>query len=337
MRLDARADRLKLSTLSLLILICLMGGAAWAGDAGKFTLTVLNLPDIQRGAGLALVIQTPGGHTILYDTGNGYPDAKAPDGWAAGHNSGRDTIDPFLRRRGVTTLDGVVISHAHLDHFGGFLWLKDHYPIRRLYDTGYEMPGHVPGDWSGELGLWSKLRAEFKQKPGVYQEALAGSKLDWDERLEVEVLAPPKTFFGDPHPERRSKNDPPSHYLLNANAMALRIRHGKVVFVLGGDIESDDQKQSLLPSLAPGKLACDVLIAPGHGIHATPEFAEAARPKVVVASVFERYARGVPSYKVYGAVGAKVYTTGLNGNVEIVSDGEHFTATPEHEAPIKKK
>lgn len=331
MSLAARAARLKPTMLSLLILTGFLASAARAADPGKFTLTVLNLPDIQRGAGLALVLQTPGGHTILYDTGNGYPDAKAPDGWAAGHNDGRDVIDPFLRQRGVKELDGVVIGHAHFDHFGGFLWLKDHYPIRKLYDTGYEMPGHVPSDWSGELGMWSKLRAEFKQKPGVYKKALAGDKLDWDERLEVEVLAPPKTFFGDPHPERRPKNDPPSHYLPNANALVLRIRHGKVVFVLGGDIESDDQKQSLLPSLAPGTLACEVLIAPGHGIHATQEFAEAARPKVVVASVFERYARGIPSYKVYGAVGAKVYSTGLNGNVEIVSDGERFTATPEHE------
>lgn len=306
---------------------CGLAGPAAAGESGKFTLTCLDLPDIQRGAGLALVLQTPGGRTILYDTGNGYPSKTNPSGWEADHNDGRDVIAPFLNQRGVKSLDGVVISHAHYDHFGGFIWLKDHYPIRRLYDPGYVMPGRAPGDWGGELGHWTKLREEFKRRPGVYQEAHTGDKLDWDERLEVEVLAPPKTFFGDPHPELRPKNDPPSHYLVNANAMALRIRHGKVVFVLGGDIESDDQKQSLLPSLPQGKLKCDVLIAPGHGIHATPEFAAAARPKIVAASVFARYAKGIPSYKVYGAVGAKVYSTGLNGNIEIVSDGEQVKVT----------
>jgi beta-lactamase superfamily II metal-dependent hydrolase len=41
------------------------------------------------------------------------------------HNSGRDLIAPLLRQRGVKELDGVVISHAHYDHFGGFAWLVD--------------------------------------------------------------------------------------------------------------------------------------------------------------------------------------------------------------------
>lgn len=337
MQPSAISPRCLVLALALVACASTLNGPARAADAvssanpGKFTLTCLNLPDIQRGCGLALVMQTPGGRTILYDTGNGYPSATAPDGWFAGHNDGRDVIDPFLKQRGVSELDGVVISHAHYDHFGGFIWLMDHYPIRKLFDPGYELPGRAAGDWNGELGHWAKLRQQFQARPGVYQEAHTGDTLAWDDRLEVEVLAPPKTFFGDPHPERRPKNDPPEHYLPNANALALRIRHGKMVFVLGGDIESDDQKQSLLPSLAPGKLKCDVLVAPGHGIHATAEFAEAARPKIVVASVFARYAKGVPSHKVYGAVGAKVYCTGLNGNVEIVSDGEKVTARPDKE------
>ena len=32
-----------------------------AAEPGKFTLTALNIPDIQRWAGLALVLQMPGG------------------------------------------------------------------------------------------------------------------------------------------------------------------------------------------------------------------------------------------------------------------------------------
>ena len=104
-----------------------------------------------------------------------------------------------------------------------------------------------------------------------------------------------------------------------------------MIFLLGGDIEAEDQQLSLLPSVPAAKLKCDVLIAPGHGIHALKEFAEATRPKVVVASVFPRYAKGIPAGKVYGAVGAKVYVTGIHGNVELVSDGEQVTAKPQRE------
>ena len=322
--------------MAFLCLVVVAGALCRAAEpssagAGKFTLTVLEIPDIQRGAGLALVMQTPGGRTFLYDTGNGYPLATNISGWASDHNSGRDLIAPLLRERGVKELDGVVISHAHYDHFGGFVWLVDHFPIRKLYDPGYEMPGRPDGDYSGEVGHYAKLRQRFKQRPGAYQEAHSGDKLAWDDRLDVEVLAPPKEFFHERHPENRPKNDPPAHYLLNANAMILRIQHGKVVFVLGGDIEAEDQRLSPLPSLPPGKLKCDVLIAPGHGIHAIPEFAEATRPKVAVASVFPRYAKGIPAWKVYGAVGAKVYVTGVHGNVEIVSDGENFTTKAQRE------
>jgi glyoxylase-like metal-dependent hydrolase (beta-lactamase superfamily II) len=70
-------------------------------------------------AGLAVVMETPAGKTYLYDTGNGYPDS---DGWAGDYNAGRDTIVPYLEARGVKSLDGVLISHAHYDHFGGLLW-----------------------------------------------------------------------------------------------------------------------------------------------------------------------------------------------------------------------
>lgn len=298
---------------------------------GKFTLRVLNIPDVQRGCGLALVMQTPGGRTFLYDTGNGYPSATEPSGWAGNHNTGRDLIAPLLRRRGVKELDGVVISHAHFDHFGGFIWLVDNFPIRKLYDPGYEMPGHAADNFRGELGLYAKLREPFKQRPGAYQVAHAGDKLDWDRQLDVEVLAPPREFFRDQPSVERAKNDSAAHHLVNANAMILRIRHGKVVFLLAGDIQEGDWKLSLMPSLPPGKLKCDVLILPAHGLHSIPEEAQATRPAVAVGSVFPRYAKGSPAPRVYRAIGAQVYLTGLDGDVEIVSDGEHFTVTTQRE------
>lgn len=316
----------------LVLAACARGAAAGAGAGdGTFTLTVLDVPDVQRGAGLALAMRTPGGRTFLYDTGNGYPSATNATGWAGDHNSGRDLIAPLLRQRGVKELDGVVISHAHYDHFGGFAWLADQVPIRRLYDSGYEMPGRAEGHYNDELGHYAKLREPFKRRPGAYQTIHAGDKLDWDPQLEVEVLAPPPEFFHERPTVTRSTNNPPAHYLLNANAIILRIRHGKTVFVLGGDIESEDQRLSLLPSLPPGKLKCDVLIAPGHGLHALPAFAEATRPSVVAVSLFPRWARGMPAWKVYGAVGARVLCTGVHGNIEFVSDGERFTTKVQRE------
>jgi competence protein ComEC len=296
---------------------------------GKFTLTCLDIPDIQRGAGLAIVLQLPGGGTWLYDTGNGYPSKTNASGWASDHNTGRDVIAPFLKQHNIRELDGVLISHAHYDHFGGLIWLADNFPVKKLYDSGYEFSGQSSADYTGEIGHYSKLRADFKKRAGVYKEAHTGDKLFLDKQLDVEVTAPPKEFFTEPHPERRPKTDPPAHYLVNANSLGIRIRHGNVVFLLPGDIQGEDQRQSLLPATPPGKLKCNILIAPGHGIHSIPEFAEASRPEVTIASVFPRYAKGSPAPKVFGKVGSKVYLTGVHGWVQVVSDGEHYTVKAE--------
>src|SRR6185295_10701518 len=317
------------------LLIACGGLAADAPD--KFTLTCFEIPDIQRGAGLALVLQTPGGKTYLYDTGNGYPSKTNASGWAGDHNTARDIILPVLKEHGVKELDGVFISHAHYDHFGGLVWLVDHFPIKKLYDSGYVFAGESSVDYTGELGHYTKLREQFKQRPGAYQEAHTGDKLAIDERLVVEVIAPPKEYFTEPHPEKRPKTDPPAHYLVNANSLGLRIQHGSVVFYLPGDIQGEDINQSLLPSIDNAKLKCNILIAPGHGIHFTKEFAEATRPEVSIASVFPRYAKGLKSTPMLRAVGAKVYITGLNGRVQVVSDGSHYTVEAERPDGAEKK
>jgi competence protein ComEC len=307
---------------------------ARAADAGKFTLTVLNLPDIQRGAGLALVLQTPGGKTYLYDTGNGYPTKTNASGWVADHNSGRDIVMPFLKQLKVTELDGIAISHAHMDHFGGLIWLSTNIPIKKLIDSGYIFPGQSSVDYSGELGEYNKIRERFKSHR-AHQEAHTGDILDWDPRLKIEVMAPPKKYFTESNPESRPKADPPAHYLVNANSLGLRIQHGDIVFYLPGDIQSEDINQSLLPSIDKTKIKCHVLIAPGHGIHFTKEFAEATRPEVSIASVFPRYAKGLKSTPMLKAVGAKTYITGLNGQIKIVSDGTNYTVEAEHPDPVK--
>lgn len=305
------------------LLLC-FSSLALAG--GKFTLTALNIPDINRGAGLALVLQTPNGKTWLYDTGSGYPGET---GWEGDFNAGRDLVVPFLHSIGVKELDGVMISHAHYDHFGGLVWLKDNFPIKRLIDSGYEFPGTSSPNYLTELHHYSRIRAEFQQR-GAYLAAHAGDSLQLDADLSVEVIAPPKEFFGNPEGAVRAPNDPPAHYLVNSNSLGIRIQHGDIVFYLPGDIQTEDIDLSLLRVVDPTKIKCHVLIAPGHGIHGSKAFAETTRPEVSIASVFPRYARGLKSTPELKAVGAKTYITGLNGQVQVVSDGRNYQVTAEH-------
>jgi competence protein ComEC len=287
-----------------------------------FTLTCLDTPDTDRGVGLALVLETPTGKTWLYDTGCGYPDGQG--GWEGEFNAGRDLVAPFMAERGIRKLDGVIVSHAHYDHFGGLLWLVDNLDIGTIIDTGYNFSGKSDASYSRELADYVELRERFRQRGGGYRAAVAGDILPIDPELEVKVLAPPKGFFPDLHPEKRNPQDPASHYMLNANAIVLGIRHGKIRFVLGGDIEKEDQEEALVPSLPAGALRCDVLVAPGHGLHTAPAFVEAAKPSLVVVSLFERWLESCTARSAFEAAGAQVLVTGRDGRIVVTSDGERY-------------
>ena len=156
--------------------------------------------------------------------------------------------------------------------------------------------------------------------------------LDLDPDLKIEVIAPPKTYFADPKINTRQKNDTPSHFLVNANSLALRIQFGDIVFLLPGDIQTEDIEASLMPFVDPTKLKCHILVAPGHGIHPIPPaFGEATHPEVSIASVFPRYARGIKSTAALKALGAKPYITGLHGTVQVVTDGKTYQVTTERD------
>ena len=75
------------------------------------------------GQGTAVVVQAR--HRVLvYDTGGGDPQ---------GHNSARSVVVPFLRHRGVTRLDTLVVSHPDLDHSAGVNTLLGQFPVRQTY------------------------------------------------------------------------------------------------------------------------------------------------------------------------------------------------------------
>ena len=327
-----------LRLLILFIATCLLHTHAPAAEP-TFSFTVLEIPDIQRGAGLAIVMRTPSGRTWLYDTGTAHPEKLSSDGWLANFNAGRDLIAPHLAKAGVTTIDGVFMSHAHYDHFGGLLWLKDHFKITRLIDCGYLFHSDAEADYLGtnkaELDHYTRVREEFRAR-GAYLSATAGETLALDPDLKIEVIAPPKTFFKDPKVPGRPKNDSPSHFLVNANSLALRIQFGDIVFLLPGDIQTEDIEASLMPFVDQSKLKCHILVAPGHGIHPIPPaFGAATRPEVSIASVFPRYARGIRSTKDLQALGTKTYVTGLHGTVNVTTNGTTYQVTPQRDDTSK--
>ena len=65
------------------------------------------------------MLELPGGQTLLYDAGSlGSPGTRKPD-----------TIASYLWSRGITHVDGVVLSHADIDHYNALPGLIDRFSI----------------------------------------------------------------------------------------------------------------------------------------------------------------------------------------------------------------
>ena len=75
--------------------------------------------------GAATLIVTPAGESILVDTG-----------WPGIDSRDAKRIKEALDRHGVTAIDHLILTHYHIDHYGGVAQLAALVPISKFYDHG---------------------------------------------------------------------------------------------------------------------------------------------------------------------------------------------------------
>ena len=127
--------------LALLVSI----GLAWSGFEKKEPGWQMDILDV--GHGLAVLISKGGGH-ILYDTGYSWD----------GGSIAESIIAPVLVKRGVSQLDGLILSHTDSDHAGGKAFIERRFnPVQKW--SSENQNGYLPCIL-GESWNWKGL--EFK-------------------------------------------------------------------------------------------------------------------------------------------------------------------------------
>ena len=294
-----------------------------AAPSSGFSLTVLNPDCMVGGAGLCVVLRMPSGRTYLYDTGNGDCSGRMTK------NNGKDLVAPWLRAHGIARIDGLVISHYHADHFGGFLWLKDNFPIARIFNNDYtpSLDGLREHDVQEYRVPRAALTAWGAAHPGCLLEGTKfGDDLGWSEPgVQVDVVWPPKEGPVKPLADRKGYTAGDNHFhpLLNGNSTALRIVADGRVFLIAGDIQADYCAAYMKPYLqARGLWGADFLVLPAHGTKAAEEAELVAdmspRPKAVVASLGNvpwMAGAGRDAVRVFTGKGCAAYATNLHGDV----------------------
>jgi beta-lactamase superfamily II metal-dependent hydrolase len=107
---------------ALLVLVIATAGPALAGTKDK----KLDIYWVDVEGGAATLIVTPAGESVLVDAGN--PGGRDPQRI---HKVATEVA-------GLKQIDHLVITHLHVDHYGGVAELAELMPIKNLYENGVD-------------------------------------------------------------------------------------------------------------------------------------------------------------------------------------------------------
>ncbi len=213
----------------------------------------LQVTFLDVGHGVCAVVTTPEGTTLLYDAGSlGSPSYAT------------DTIARYLWFRGIRTIDGIVLSHADVDHFNAVPGLVDRFAIGRVFVSPHMFP--ATSDVADESAP-AALRRLLHQHSIPIEIVELGDRLVLDSKSHGDVLYPDHlgSFGSD-----------------NSNSLVLAIESGPYRILLPGDLEAPGIDDVMGDVAYP----CDVLLAPHHGSSRSdpPGFAAWSQPDCVVVS-----------------------------------------------------
>jgi competence protein ComEC len=245
------------------------------------------------GLGDAILVQFPGGRSLLVDAGIGWRTEEILAG---------------LEARGIDRLDGLLLTHAHADHYRGMERILDQVPVGTFYYNGVRP----------RRSSFERLERALAARGTPLRVIRRGDRFD--------ELSGPEVLAEVIYPDREAMDLKGN---LNHGSIVLRLTHGSVRFLLTGDAEKLEEDRLLA---LEGEDLCSEVLKLGH--HASPgsgrsEFLRAVRPQVAVAmgtgipNIPLFYPR--PNYRIRRVLkeeGTLVLTTRKAGVVEITSDGD---------------
>jgi competence protein ComEC len=257
----------------------------------KLSLTVADV-----GHGDAILLELPDNKVALIDAGNGLNFALYDEAYFK---------RPLDLLQNVDTIDYLILTHPHEDHFGGMFEVISQIPIKNFY---YPI--------SNDSILIDSVMRELKSYNANLHCAMKGDTICKNHSYNLAVL----------HPDKLRAND-------NLNSIVLRIVYKDISFLLTGDIDSTIEN-TLLESYDRKDLNSDVLKITHHGSQSGShfEFIRRINPQIAIISTAKEIHH--PSIRVIGrliAFGTKVFRTDTRGDITVTTDGYTVTVSTQKE------
>jgi len=257
----------------------------------------LKVSVIDVGQGDSMLIELPGGKSVLIDAG-GLTGSS--------FEIGQKVIAPLLWRKGISSLDLALLTHADYDHAFGFHSLLPLFSIKTFWWNGFE-----PNPQSEQ---WKRLKAELQLHHVPMLAVNENSACYEEKKISLCPLAP-----SDEHRFSTQNNA----------SVVTELRYKDVAMLFTGDIEKRTEKK-LIPKLE-GK-TFDVFKVAHHGskTSSSQNFLDAFKGKIALLSVGKGNRYHLPNPLVMQRLQRKfstVFGTDKDGLIELETDGRKIEVT----------
>ncbi|MEX0778706.1 MAG: DNA internalization-related competence protein ComEC/Rec2 [Balneolales bacterium] len=259
-------------------------------NTGNLLITVFDV-----GHGDAILLETPDGKNILYDTGI----------LSFYQNSAERVLLPELKARGIKELDAVILSHPHADHIGGISTLIGNIPINMIYNSEFDYDSQT-----------NQVYLEKAQQADIPIESVG-----WGDRIRIGDAM--RFFITGPHPDLKG-NDP------NTWSVVVKAIYGNTAILLSGD--ADQQSENKMVEHYGDFLKADLLKVGHHASNTSSgsTYLNQVNPKYSATSLAlqNRYNHPHPqTTQRLRQSGTITLYTSLNGALTFTSNGHTLTHT----------
>ena len=236
---------------------------------------------IDVGHGTSVLLELPGGRTVLYDCGSTSSTRFAVN-----------TVSGVLWHKGISRIDAVILSHADIDHYSGVKGIAERFTVEKVFLSPMMMDSK-----SSSVG---ELLESLEDEGVEIAQVTAGDSIDLSKNVSMRVLAP--EVSGD-------------HFNDNSASLVIAVEcHGRTV-LLPGDLE----KEGMERLLGQPPIKCDLLMAAHHGSsNSDPaRFLKWASPKFVAVSCGVKKFSPVAK-ELFNQSGSVVKRTDVGGAISFV-------------------